>query len=60
MAGFGVGFLLPFTAGNHGIISPAAAGLVWGGLGAGLGALAGWGISREDDGSSTDPTSANP
>jgi hypothetical protein len=50
LIGFGAGFGLTFLASdNNSIVGPTGPALVWGGLGAGIGALAGWGISRNDD-----------
>jgi hypothetical protein len=59
LIGFGAGFAITYAVtGNDDdefikIMSPGAAGLFWGGVTAGFGALAGWGISRnrDDDGS---------
>lgn len=49
LIGFGAGFGLTVLQADNGIISKYAAGLVWGGVGAGFGALAGWGMSRDED-----------
>ena len=54
LIGFGAGFGLTVIQPDNGIISKYAAGLVWGGVGAGVGALAGWGMSRDDDWDSSD------
>ena len=54
--GFAAGFALTYLAthdSNDGrmfkVMSPGAAGVIWGGVSAGVGALAGWGISRSGD-----------
>jgi hypothetical protein len=55
--GFSAGFLLTYAAAandNHPNqifrpVSPGGPALVWGGVGAGIGALAGWGIGRNRD-----------
>jgi hypothetical protein len=50
IAGFAVGFVMTYASGgDHPIIDPAGPALVFGGVGAGIGALAGWGISRADN-----------
>jgi hypothetical protein len=55
MVGFGVGFGMTYLATHDDrdefiqIMSPGAAGLFWGGVCAGVGALAGWAIGRSDD-----------
>ena len=50
IAGFAAGFALTYIATDEGGI-PGTAGpaLVYGGIGAGIGALAGWGIGRNRD-----------
>lgn len=53
--GFAAGFLLTYAVSHedeNALLTPVDSGgpaLVWGGLGAGLGALAGWGIGRHTD-----------
>jgi hypothetical protein len=60
LVGFSAGFLLTYAVGDddeHALLRPVDPGgpaLVWGGLGAGLGALAGWGIGRNRE--KDDPT----
>jgi hypothetical protein len=61
LVGFGTGFLLTYAVAHHDddellqVISPGAAATFWGGVGAGIGALAGWGVGRNrDDGPSPD------
>jgi hypothetical protein len=51
MIGFAAGFLLTYAVGEdeHALLRPVDPGgpaLFWGGVGAGFGALAGWGIGR--------------
>lgn len=48
LVGFAVGFTAPFLT-EDSFISPTGAGIVWGGVGAGIGALAGWGIGLAHD-----------
>ncbi len=55
MVGFGAGFALTYVATHDDrdefikVMSPGAAGIFWGGVSAGVGALAGWAIGRNDD-----------
>lgn len=55
LVGFGAGFLLTYavTQDNDNetftVISPAAGATFWGGVSAGVGALAGWGVGRNRD-----------
>ena len=55
MVGFGAGFGLTYLATHDDrdefikVMSPGAAGIFWGGVCAGVGALAGWGIGRSQD-----------
>jgi len=55
MVGFGVGFGLTYLATHDDrdefikVMSTGAAGMFWGGVSAGVGALAGWGIGRNHD-----------
>jgi len=55
MVGFGAGFALTYVATHDDrdefikVMSPGAAGIFWGGISAGVGALAGWAIGRNDD-----------
>jgi hypothetical protein len=55
MVGFGAGFALTYVATHDDrdefiqVMSPGAAGIVWGGVCAGVGALAGWAIGRSHD-----------
>jgi hypothetical protein len=55
MVGFGAGFGLTHLATHDDrdefikVMSPGAAGIFWGGVCAGVGALAGWAIGRNDD-----------
>jgi hypothetical protein len=55
MVGFGAGFALTYVATHDDrdefikVMSPGAAGIFWGGVCAGVGALAGWGIGRSHD-----------
>jgi hypothetical protein len=55
IVGFGAGFGLTYLATHDDrdefikVMSPGAAGLFWGGVSAGVGALAGWGIGRNHD-----------
>ena len=55
MVGFGAGFALTYVATHDDrdefiqVMSPGAAGIFWGGVCAGVGALAGWGIGRSQD-----------
>jgi hypothetical protein len=56
LIGFGVGSLLTYAATHDSdkgellkVISPGAAALFWGGVSAGVGALAGWSIGRNRD-----------
>jgi hypothetical protein len=55
MIGFGAGFLITYAVTQDNddelikIMSPAAGGLIWGSVSAGVGALAGWGIGRNRD-----------
>ena len=55
MVGFGAGFGLTYLTTHDDrdefikIMSPGSAGLFWGGVCAGIGALAGWAIGRSDD-----------
>ena len=55
LVGFGAGVLLTYAVTHDNgdelltVISPAAAALFWGGVSAGVGALAGWGIGRNRD-----------
>jgi hypothetical protein len=53
LVGFGVGFGVTYLATDDSdegellkVMSPSAAGIFWGGVCAGVGALAGWGIGR--------------
>lgn len=53
LVGFGVGFGVTYLATHDSdegellkVMSPSAAGIFWGGVCAGVGALAGWGIGR--------------
>ena len=50
IAGFATGFALTYLVGDEGGISGTGGpALVWGGVAAGFGALAGWGIGRNQD-----------
>lgn len=57
MIGFSTGFLLTYAVAgsddhHNELLRPVGPGgpaLVWGGMGAGIGALAGWGIGRNHD-----------
>jgi hypothetical protein len=50
IAGFATGFSLTFLMTDEGgIPGPGGPALVWGGVGAGIGALMGWGIGRNRD-----------
>ena len=55
MIGFGAGFLMVYAATHDDddelikIMSPAAGGVIWGSVSAGVGALVGWGIGRNRD-----------
>ncbi len=55
MIGFGAGVLITYASASHDddefltVISPGAAATFWGGVTAGVGALAGWGIGRNRD-----------
>ena len=55
MVGFGAGFGLTYLATHDDrdefikVMSPGAAGIFWGGVAAGVGALAGWAIGRNHD-----------
>ena len=50
IAGFATGFALTFLVTDEGgIPGPGGPALVWGGVAAGVGALAGWGIGRNRD-----------
>ena len=50
IAGFATGFALTFLVTDEGgIPGPGGPALVWGGVAAGIGALAGWGIGRSKD-----------
>ena len=55
MVGFGAGFALTYAATHDDrdefitVMSPGAAGVFWGGVCAGVGALAGWAIGRNRD-----------
>jgi hypothetical protein len=55
LVGFSTVFLITYAVAHDDdeefitVISPAAAAVVWGSVGAGVGALAGWGIDRNRD-----------
>ena len=55
MVGFGAGVLLTYAVTHDNddelitVMSPHAAALFWGGVSAGVGALAGWGLGRNRD-----------
>ena len=50
IAGFATGFSLTYLVTDEGgIPGPGGPALVWGGVGAGIGALAGWGVGRNRD-----------
>ena len=55
LLGFGVGVLLTYAVSHDDddelltVISPGAAATFWGGVSAGVGALAGWGVGRNRD-----------
>jgi hypothetical protein len=61
LVGFGAGVALTYAvAGDDDeeflkVISTGGAALVWGGVSAGVGALAGWGIGRNRDDDYADP-----
>jgi len=68
MVGFGAGFLLTYAATHDNgrelitVMSPGAGATFWGGVSAGIGAVAGWGIGRNRDTPSdgSDPTTDRP
>jgi hypothetical protein len=66
MVGFAAGFLLTYAAAlgenHHEVFTPVGPGgpaLVFGGVGAGIGALAGWGIGRSHDDVRPDRTNSS-
>ena len=64
LVGFGAGVALTYAGDDDEeflkVISTGGAALVWGGVSAGVGALAGWGIGRNRDGEGADPATTTP